>query len=108
MAKPQEVTDTTFEANVLKAATPTLVDFWATWCAPCRMIAPVLEEIAAENEGRLTIAKLDVDNNPNIAASYGIQSIPTLILFKDGKPVERLVGFMNKKKLMDKIAPHLS
>ncbi len=108
MAKPQEVTDTTFEANVLKAATPTLVDFWATWCAPCRMIAPVLEEIAAENEGRLTIAKLDVDSNPGIAASYGIQSIPTLILFKDGKPVERLVGFMNKKKLMDKIAPHLS
>jgi len=108
VAKPQEVTDTTFEANVLKAATPTLVDFWATWCAPCRMIAPVLEEIAAENEGRLTIAKLDVDSNPGIAASYGIQSIPTLILFKDGKPVERLVGFMNKKKLMDKIAPHLS
>ena len=108
MAKPQEVTDTTFEANVLKAATPTLVDFWATWCAPCRMIAPVLEEIAAENEGRLTIAKLDVDSNPGVAASYGIQSIPTLILFKDGKPVERLVGFMNKKKLMDKIAPHLS
>lgn len=108
MAKPQEVTDTTFEANVLKAATPTLVDFWATWCAPCRMIAPVLEEIAAENEGKLTIAKLDVDSNPGIAANYGIQSIPTLILFKDGKPVERLVGFMNKKKLMDKIAPHLS
>jgi thioredoxin 1 len=108
VAKPQEVTDTTFEANVLKAATPTLVDFWATWCAPCRMIAPVLEEIAAENEGRLTIAKLDVDSNPGVAASYGIQSIPTLILFKDGKPVERLVGFMNKKKLMDKIAPHLS
>lgn len=107
MAKPQEVTDITFEINVLKAETPTLVDFWATWCAPCRMIAPVLEEIAAENEGKLTIAKLDVDSNPGIAANYGIQSIPTLILFKDGKPVERLIGFMNKKRLMDKLAPHL-
>lgn len=107
MAKPQEVTDITFEINVLKAETPTLVDFWATWCAPCRMIAPVLEEIAAENEGKLTIAKLDVDSNPGIAANYGIQSIPTLILFKEGKPVERLIGFMNKKRLMDKLAPHL-
>jgi len=107
VAKPQEVTDITFEINVLKAETPTLVDFWATWCAPCRMIAPVLEEIAAENEGKLTIAKLDVDSNPGIAANYGIQSIPTLILFKDGKPVERLIGFMNKKRLMDKLAPHL-
>ena len=108
MAKPQEVTDVTFEADVLKASTPTLVDFWATWCSPCRMIAPILEEIAAENEGKLIVAKLDVDSNPTVTANYGIQSIPTLILFKDGKPVERVVGFMNKKKLMDKLAPHLS
>lgn len=106
--KPQEVTDATFEANVINAQKPTLVDFWATWCAPCRMIAPVLEEIAAENEGKLTVAKVDVDGNPGIATNYGIQSIPTLILFKGGKPVERLVGFMNKKKLMDKLTPHLS
>jgi thioredoxin 1 len=72
------------------------------------MIAPVLEEIAAENEGKLTIAKVDVDNNPNTAATFGVQSIPTLILFKGGKPVERLVGFMPKKKLMEKITPHLA
>ena len=107
MAKPQHVTDSSFEQDVLKAEVPTLVDFWATWCAPCRMIAPVLEEIAAENDGKMAIAKVDVDNNPGIATNYGIQSIPTLILFKKGQPVERLVGFMNKKKLMDKLALHL-
>lgn len=107
MAKPQHVTDSSFDQDVVQASVPTLVDFWATWCAPCRMIAPVLEEIAAENDGKLAVAKVDVDNNPGIAANYGIQSIPTLILFKNGQPVERLVGFMNKKKLLDKLSPHL-
>ena len=108
MAKPQEVTDSSFQEDVLDAQIPTLVDFWAAWCHPCKMIAPVLEEIAAEQEGTLTIAKVDVDGNPGIASNYGVQSIPTLVLFKDGEPVERLVGFMNKKKLMDKVLPHLS
>ena len=108
MAKPQQVTDRSFQEDVLNAQVPTLVDFWAEWCHPCKMIAPVLEGIAAEQEGKLIIAKVDVDSNPGIAASYGIQSIPTLMLFKDGEPVERLVGFMNKKKLMDKVLPHLS
>jgi len=108
VTKPQAVTDTSFENDVLKAQLPTLVDFWATWCAPCRMIAPVLEEIATENDGKLIIAKVDVDCSPSIAANYGVQSIPTLILFKDGQPIERLVGFMPKKKLMEKITPHLS
>lgn len=108
MAKPQEVTDSSFEQDVLEAQLPTLVDFWATWCAPCRMIAPVLEEIATDYDGKISIAKVDVDSNPGIAANYGIQSIPTLILFKDGEPVERLIGFMNKKKLLDRVQPHLS
>lgn len=107
MPKPVQVNDNSFEQEVLKAQTPVLVDFWATWCAPCRMIAPVLEEIADENEEQLVIAKVDVDTNPNTASTYGVQSIPTLILFKNGEPVERLVGFMPKQKLMEKLSPHL-
>lgn len=107
MPKPVQVNDNSFEQEVLKAQTPVLVDFWATWCAPCRMIAPVLEEIANENEEQLVIAKVDVDTNPNTASTYGVQSIPTLILFKNGEPVERLVGFMPKQKLMEKLSPHL-
>ena len=107
MPKPVQVNDNSFEREVLKAQTPVLVDFWATWCAPCRMIAPVLEEIANENEEQLVIAKVDVDTNPNTASTYGVQSIPTLILFKNGEPVERLVGFMPKQKLMEKLSPHL-
>lgn len=107
MSKPLTVTDTDFEQAVLKSSGLTLVDFWATWCAPCRMLAPVLEELATESEGKLTIAKVDVDSNPSTATSYGIQSIPTLILFKDGQQVDRLVGFMPKKKLLEKLTPHL-
>lgn len=107
MAKPIEVTDGTFEEAVLKADLPTVVDFWAVWCGPCKMIAPVLEEIAGEYEGKLQIAKLDVDHNNESAMKYGVMSIPTLILFKGGKAVERIVGFMPKEKLLTKLAPHL-
>jgi thioredoxin 1 len=107
MAKPIEVTDKTFENLVLKADLPTLVDFWAVWCGPCKMIAPVLEEIAQEYEGQLQVTKLDVDHNNDSAFKYGVMSIPTLILFKDGQPAERIVGFMPKEKLLLRIKPHL-
>ncbi len=83
---------TSFADDVLASTTPVLVDFWATWCGPCRMVAPVLEEIAAEKAGSLTVAKIDVDANPSTARDYQVVSIPTLILFKDGKPVKRIVG----------------
>jgi thioredoxin 1 len=107
MAKPIVVSDDTFEETVLKAELPTVVDFWAVWCGPCKMIAPVLEEIADEYDGQLQIAKLDVDHNNQTAMGYGVMSIPTLIVFKEGQPVERIVGFMPKAKLLSKITPHL-
>jgi len=107
MAKPAEVTDATFEKTVLKAELPTVVDFWAVWCGPCKMIAPVLEEIGDEYQGQLQIVKLDVDSNGQSALQYGVMSIPTLIVFKNGQPVERIVGFMPKAKLLAKIMPHL-
>ena len=107
MTKPVVVTDDTFDEVVLKADLPTVVDFWAVWCGPCKMIAPVLEEIAKEYDGQLQIAKLDVDHNNGSAMRYGVMSIPTLIVFKDGQSVERIVGFMPKAKLLSKITPHL-
>jgi len=107
MAKPIEVTEATFEEAVLKAELPTVVDFWAVWCRPCKMIAPFLEEIADEQDGRLQVTKLDVDHNTALALKYEVMSIPTLLLFKDGQAVERIVGFMPKEKLLLKLKPHL-
>jgi thioredoxin 1 len=107
MAKPFAVTDDTFEEVVLSADLPTVVDFWAVWCGPCKMIAPVLEEIAEEYDTQLQVVKLDVDGNGQTAMQYGVMSIPTLILFKDGQAAERIVGFMPKAKLLSKITPHL-
>ena len=107
MAKPVAVTDDTFEEVVLKAEKPTIVDFWAVWCGPCKMIAPVLEEIADEHADELSVTKLDVDSNGQTAMQYGVMSIPTLILFKNGQPAERIVGYMPKAKLLAKITPHL-
>ncbi len=108
MATPTVVTDETFNQAVLKADQPILVDFWAVWCGPCRMVAPVVDEIAREHEGQLKVMKLDVDDNQNTAMAYGVMSIPTLILFKNGQPVERIVGFRPKADLEKKIVPHLS
>ena len=102
------VTDTTFQSEVLSSSTPVLVDFWATWCGPCRMVAPIVEEIANEQNGKLKVAKVDVDSNPQVAQQFGVMSIPTLIVFKGGQPVERLVGYLPKAKLMQAISPHLS
>ena len=107
MAKPSAVTDQSFEQDVLKSDTPVLVDFWASWCGPCRMVAPVLEEIAGETD-EVRIAKLDVDANPITAGRYGVRAIPTMILFKNGKEADRLVGFVPKQKLLDQIQPKLA
>ena len=106
--KPMELTETTFEQEVLKATMPVLVDFWAAWCGPCKMIAPIVEELATEYEGKLKIGKVDVDNNQKIAMQYGIRSIPTLLVFKDGKVVEQIVGAAPKKTLVEKLSKHLN
>ncbi|WP_167108020.1 thioredoxin [Mycobacterium sp. DL592] len=101
------VSDDSFADDVLGSNTPVLVDFWATWCGPCRMVAPVLEEIATEKAGSLTVAKLDVDANPATARDFQVVSIPTLILFKNGEPVKRIVGAKGKAALLREIADHV-
>ncbi|MDD5126761.1 MAG: thioredoxin [Dehalococcoidales bacterium] len=99
MGKTVVVDEKSFEEVVLKAKTPVLVDFWATWCGPCRMVAPVVEELSEEYAGKMVFGKVDVDQNPTIAGKYGIMSIPTLLIFKDGKPVTNIVGFRPKDQL---------
>ena len=101
---PTTVSDATFEEEIGAATEPVLVDFWAEWCGPCKMIAPVLEEIAEEYDGRLRIAKLNVDDNPQTARRFDVMSIPTLILFKDGQPKKRMVGAKGKSALLGELA----
>ena len=106
--KPIEINETNFEQEVLKASLPVLIDFWAVWCGPCKMIAPIVEELAMEYDGKLKIGKVDVDSLQQIAMQYGIRSIPTLLVFKGGKVVEQIVGAAPKKSLIDKLSKHLN
>ncbi|MEJ2055832.1 MAG: thioredoxin [Calditrichaceae bacterium] len=96
-----------FENEVINSDIPVLVDFWAEWCAPCRIIAPIVEEIANEYGDKLKVGKVDVDNNPQVSMNYGIRSIPTLLIFKDGKPVDQLIGAVAKGAILDKLKPVL-
>jgi thioredoxin 1 len=102
-AKPVAVNDKSFDQEVLKSETPVVVDFWAPWCGPCKMIAPVLEEIATEKGDALKIAKLDIDENPDLAQKFGVMSIPTLLVFKEGQEVSRIVGYRNKTQLVQQL-----
>lgn len=106
--KPTELTDNTFDTEVLKSPLPMLIDFWAIWCGPCRIISPIVEELAGEYNGKLRVGKLDVDSNPAIAMRYGIRSIPTLILFKNGEVVEQIIGAVPKRVIVDKVTRHLN
>ena len=101
------LTDSNFKTEVLDSETPVLVDFWATWCGPCRAIAPIIEELAREYDGKIKVGKVDVDENPRTASQYGIMSIPTLMFFKKGTISEQVVGALNKSELKKRIESHL-
>jgi thioredoxin 1 len=103
VGKTVPVTDATFNDVVLKSTTPVLVDFWATWCKPCLMVAPILEDLTQDYIGKLTVAKLDVDQNQQTAQKYHVMSIPTMIIFKEGKPVANIVGYKPKDKLKQEL-----
>ena len=108
MSKEMTITDSSFEQDVLKSDVPVLVDFWAPWCGPCKIVAPVVEEIAGEYDGKIKVGKVNTDENQQIAAKYGIMSIPTLMIFKNGEPAERLVGAQPKQAITEKIDSVLS
>ncbi len=103
MAKPRDVSDDNFEQEVLKSTKPVLVDFWAPWCGPCRMVAPIVEELATEYDGKVEFVKVNTDDNPNTSVKYGIRSIPTLLVFKDGEAVGQIVGFRPKSDLKQRL-----
>ncbi|MEQ3551368.1 thioredoxin [Pseudonocardia nematodicida] len=107
MANTIDVTSGSFDKDVLQSDKAVLVDFWATWCGPCKMVAPVLDEIAGENSEKLTVAKLDIDANPEVARDYQVMSVPTLILFSGGKPVKQIVGAKPKAALLADLADHI-
>jgi thioredoxin 1 len=103
MAEPVHFTDDNFQSEVLESQHPVLVDFWAAWCGPCRMIAPMIEELASEYDGKVKIGKLDVDNNQRVAMQYGIRSIPALLVFKGGKVVDQIIGAVPKGRVVEKL-----
>lgn len=107
MSSAAAVTDASFEQDVLKSDLPVLIDFWAPWCGPCRMVAPIVDEIATEFEGKIKVFKLNTDENPNVASQYGIRSIPTLMIFKAGQKVDTVVGAVPKTTLSSTISKYL-
>jgi thioredoxin 1 len=108
MGNTVAVTDSSFEQEVLQSSVPVLVDFWAAWCGPCKVIAPTIDQLAAEYAGKLKVVKVDVDQNMEISSRYGIMSIPTVMLFKGGHAVEKMIGALPKPAFVSKIQPHLS
>jgi thioredoxin 1 len=101
--KPVTITDDNFDSEVLKSSEPVLIDFWATWCGPCKMIAPIVEELAGEFEGKAKIGKLDVDENQQTSIKYGVRSIPTILIFKDGKLKDTIIGAVPKPQIVSKL-----
>ena len=108
MSHPIHLTDDAFEQEVINSNLPVLIDFWAAWCGPCRMIAPIIEELATEYESKAKICKLDVDNNQDTPMQFGIRSIPTLLIFKEGKVVDTIVGAVPKQMIVDKLNSHVN
>ena len=102
-----EITDSSFQEVVLQSDKPVLVDFWAPWCGPCRMLSPVIEQLHNEFEGKAVVAKVDIDNNQQVALEYGIRSIPTLLIFKNGEVVDKIVGLSPKEVIVEKLSAHL-
>lgn len=108
MTGPLHLTDASFEQDVIQSDKPVLVDFTATWCGPCRMIAPIIEELSNEYQGKAVFGKLDVDENPETSMNFGVRSIPTLLIFKGGQVVDQIIGAVGKDKILQKLTPHLA
>ncbi len=107
MAEIKKVTESSFKSEVLEAIQPVLIDFTAVWCGPCKMLEPVIKQLATDWEGKVKVMKLDIDENPNLTMNYQVMGVPTLMLFKNGVPVDRLTGYQPKERILSKLAPHI-